>query len=151
MNKFTTFLIWIFIGVMNALLVWAILLLFIFANYGLGIVISIFSFYGLGRFFQKAYPYRYTLPALFFLFILTIYPIYYTIDTSFTNYGTGHLFTRTNAIDTLLTDPVYYFEPENPKTYDFKVFVRYDEEYKPTEDFYYFYTTKKICIYQKNQ
>jgi maltose/maltodextrin transport system permease protein len=136
MNKFTTFLIWIFIGVMNALLVWAILLLFILANYGLGIVISIFLvFTDWAIFSKKGYPYRYTLPALFFLFVLTIYPIYYTIDTSFTNYGTGHLFTRTNAIDTLLTDLTYYFEPEDPKTYDFKVFVRYDEEYKPTEDF----------------
>jgi len=151
MNKFTKFLIWIFIGVLNALLVWAILLLFILANYGLGVVISIFLVLtDWAIFSKKAYPYRYTLPALFFLFVLTIYPIYYTIDTSFTNYGTGHLFTRTNAIDTLLTDPTYYFEPEDPKTYDFKVFVRYDEQYKPTEDFLLFlYDDKNMYLSEK--
>ena len=130
------FLIWTIISVLNALLVWSIIVLFLLANYGLGIVISAFLVLtDWAIFSKKAYPYRYTLPALFFLFILTIYPIYYTIDTAFTNYGTGHLFTRTNAIDTLLKDPTYYFEPENAKTYDFKVFVRYDEQYRPTEDF----------------
>ncbi|CEP78585.1 ABC transporter permease subunit [Defluviitoga tunisiensis] len=136
MKVFKNILIWLFIGVLNALLLWAIILLFTLANYGLGIVISVFLVItDWAIFSSKAYPYRYTLPALFFLFILTIYPIYYTIDTAFTNYGTGHLFTRTNAIDTLLTDSSYYYEPSDPKTLDFKVFVRYDEQYKPTEDF----------------
>ncbi|RAO98792.1 maltose ABC transporter permease [Petrotoga sp. 9PW.55.5.1] len=136
MKSFRTFLMWLFIAVMDALLIWAIFLLFILANYGLGITITVFLVItNWAIFSKKGYPYRYTLPALFFLFILTIYPIYYTIETSFTNYGTGHLFTRTNAIDTLLIDPTYYFEPENPKTYDFKVFVKYNEQYQPTEDF----------------
>ena len=96
MKVFKNVLIWLFIGVLNALLLWAIILLFTLANYGLGIVISVFLVItDWAIFSSKAYPYRYTLPALFFLFILTIYPIYYTIDTAFTNYGTGHLFTRT--------------------------------------------------------
>jgi maltose/maltodextrin transport system permease protein len=75
MKVFKNILIWLFIGVLNALLLWAIILLFTLANYGLGIVISVFLVItDWAIFSSKAYPYRYTLPALFFLFILTIYP-----------------------------------------------------------------------------
>ena len=42
MKVFKNILIWLFIGVLNALLLWAIILLFTLANYGLGIVISVF-------------------------------------------------------------------------------------------------------------
>jgi len=52
----------------------------------------------------KGYPYRYMIPAMILLFILTLYPMYYTFRTAFTNYGTGHLFTRQQSIQKLLSD-----------------------------------------------
>ena len=55
----------------------------------------------------KAYPYRYMIPAISLLFILVLYPIYFTLKTAFTNYGTGHMMTRSEAISHLLYDPNY--------------------------------------------
>nr|WP_240739603.1 DUF4896 domain-containing protein [Marinitoga lauensis] len=88
-------LLYTVIALMNAGLIWSIFILSGLGNYGLAIVIAAFVVLAnVAIFSKKGYPYRYTLPAMFFLFILTVYPIYYTVRTAFTNYGTGHLFTR---------------------------------------------------------
>jgi len=81
----------------------------------------------------KAYPYRYTIPALIFLFLLVLYPIYFTIKTAFTNYGTGHIFTRQEALERLLYDPNYTYVV-NDKPVNFKVFSVFEDS-KPTDDF----------------
>lgn len=136
MGKISVWLIYSFVAVLNAVIMMAILTLISMGNFGFGIIITVFLvFADWAIFTKKGYPYRYTLPALFFLFILTLYPIYFTVQTAFTNYGTGHLFSRENVIDTLTTDTRYFYEPESPETYDFRVFIKYDEEYRPTEDF----------------
>jgi maltose/maltodextrin transport system permease protein len=134
--KYPKLLPYLFVAALNAIIIWAIFTLFSFGNYGFGIIFTIFLiFLDWSVFSSKGYPYRYTLPAMFFLFILTLYPIYFTVSTAFTNYGTGHLFSRENVMDTLMNDSRYYYEPENMDLYDFKVFVRYDNEFRPTEDF----------------
>lgn len=80
----------------------------------------------------KGYPYRYMIPAMVLLLILTLYPMYYTFRTAFTNYGTGHLFTRQQAIQKLLSD--YYYIPNDPQEYTFSIFVKL-KEFTPTDDF----------------
>lgn len=136
MSKLSRILIWLAASVLNGLMVWIIFTLFFIGNSGLAIVLAAFLFVADWAIFSsKGYPYRYTLFALFFLFILTIYPMYYTVKTSFTNYGTGHLFSREKAIDILLTDPSYNYEPKDSEFMDFSIYIKYDEEFKPTEDF----------------
>lgn len=136
MNKLFHFLIWLFIATLNGFIVWAAATLFMLGNNGFAIVIALFLLLADWAIFtKKGYPYRYTLPALFFLFILTLYPMYYTVSTAFTNYGTGHLFSREQAIDILLTDSSYYYEPENADLLDFSIYVKYDDKLKPTDDF----------------
>jgi len=79
----------------------------------------------------KGYPYRYALPALGLLLVLTVFPIYFTIKTAFTNYGTGHLLTRQQVIESFLKE---YVTDENAEPYDYRVFMRLDN-LNPTDDF----------------
>ncbi|MEN3012529.1 MAG: ABC transporter permease subunit [Dictyoglomus thermophilum] len=134
MLKLTKFVLWFLLALVNALLFWAGVYLIQNYYYELGAIIIIalilIDFF---IFNPKAYPYRYTIPALIFLFLLVIYPIYFTIKTAFTNYGTGHIFTRQEAVERLLYDPNYtYVVEKNP--IDFKIFAVYKDE-KPTESF----------------
>src|SRR3990172_10259824 len=51
---------------------------------------------------QEAYPLRWMVVGLILMALFTIYPIFFTIWVSFTNYGEGHLITKTQAIDQIL-------------------------------------------------
>ena len=46
----------------------------------------------------KGYPYRYLLPAAFFMILLVVYPIVYTVYISVTNYGTGNILNKEQVI-----------------------------------------------------
>lgn len=108
------------------LLFWIAFFLFNNAYYVLGALFLVLVF--LIDFFifnPKGYPYRYVAPALVLLTVLVIYPIYFTVKTAFTNYGTGHYMSKEEAIERLLYDPVYTYEIEN-ESVEYKVFVAYD-------------------------
>jgi ABC-type sugar transport system permease subunit len=51
---------------------------------------------------QQAYPLRWMVVGLVLMTLFTIYPIFFTIWVSFTNYGEGHLITKTQALDQIL-------------------------------------------------
>lgn len=115
-----------FIGLLNVFFFWIALFLFNNAYYVLGALFLVLVF--LIDFFifnPKGYPYRYVAPALVLLTVLVIYPIYFTVKTAFTNYGTGHYMSKEEAIERLLYDPVYTYEIEN-ESVEYKVFVAYD-------------------------
>ncbi len=71
----------------------------------------------------KGYPYRYMIPAITLLFILVLYPIYFTVKTAFTNYGTGHMMTREEAIRTLLYDPKNLHPLEKEPSWRYAVYT----------------------------
>jgi ABC-type sugar transport system permease subunit len=48
---------------------------------------------------QRAYPIRWMVVGLVLMGLFTIYPIFFTVWVSFTNYGEGHLITKTQALD----------------------------------------------------
>ena len=48
---------------------------------------------------RRFVPMKYLLPGLFFLTVFGIYPVLYTAYASTTNYGTGHVLTKSQAID----------------------------------------------------
>jgi len=48
---------------------------------------------------RRLVPMKYLLPGVFFLAVFGIYPVLYTVYTSTTNYGTGHVLSKAQAID----------------------------------------------------
>ena len=122
-----------FLAVFNAFMVWGIFVLYMDGRFSLMVVLGILTvLIDLFVLNPKGYPYRYMVPALVLLFTLTLYPMYYTFEVAFTNFGTGHLFTRQEVVQRLLND--YFYIPEDPTEYDFSIFLRI-RDYKPTDEF----------------
>lgn len=48
---------------------------------------------------KKAFPLRFMLPGLLFMLVMVIFPIGYTVYVAFTNFGTGHILTKAQAIE----------------------------------------------------
>ncbi|SHH55213.1 ABC transporter permease subunit [Thermosipho atlanticus] len=135
MKKFWKLMGWLSLALFNAFSIWGALFLFQKGFYELSVtffVLIVLIDYFI--FNKNSYPFRYMIPAIILLFILVLYPIAFTIKTAFTNYGTGHIMTRQEVVDRLLTDPVFTYIPENSKEYNYEVFVRFDG-INPTEDF----------------
>ena len=121
------------LSIFNAFALWSVLVLQGNGNTSLALVMgALVILIDLIVFSSRAYPYRYMIPAMFLLFILTLYPMYFTFRTAFTNYGTGHIFTRPQAIQRLLAD--YFYTPEDPVDYEFSIFVKL-KDFRPTDDF----------------
>ena len=51
--------------------------------------------------FERAYPFRWFSPGLALMIIMLVYPTAYTVYVAFTNYGDGHLLTRTQVLNQL--------------------------------------------------
>lgn len=87
------------LGIVNVVFIWIALYLLnagaylVFALLLLGALLANFIFIS-----PKAYPYRYLLPAAFFMVLLVVYPIIYTLYISVTNYGTGNILNKEQVI-----------------------------------------------------
>lgn len=68
---------------------------------------------------RHAVPLKYLFPGLVFLVTLQIWPIMYTVATSFTNYGDGHAISKQESIRAIVTNSVI----EVPGTPRYKVAV----------------------------
>jgi len=55
---------------------------------------------------KGAVPMKYLFPGLIFLVALQIWPIAYTVQTSFTNYGDGHKISKQESIDSIIANSV---------------------------------------------
>ncbi len=131
-------------SILNALVVWSSLSLLISGTLpGLGVTILILmiiiDYIVLS---SKAYPYRYMIPALVLLLILVVYPIYFTVKTAFTNFGTGHMMTRQEAVEYILTDPSYTRVLENKPFWNYSV-------YKSDEDFLLIFHSKRGIFFSE--
>jgi len=69
---------------------------------------------------SKRYPLRWLVPGLIFLAVMVAYPIGYTFVSSFTNVGTGHMLSRTQAVDQLLGRT---YAPADAQTYSYAAFA----------------------------
>lgn len=67
------------------------------------------------------YPLRWMTPGFALMLLLVIYPLIYTVSTSLTNMGDGHLFTKGQAIDLITARGIV---PEGATTYDWVAFRR---------------------------
>jgi arabinogalactan oligomer/maltooligosaccharide transport system permease protein len=55
---------------------------------------------------RRFVPLKYLLPGVFFLVVFALYPVLYTAYASTTNYGTGHVLTKAQAIDQIQSQSV---------------------------------------------
>ncbi len=51
-------------------------------------------------------PLKYLVPGVFFLAVFALYPVLYTVYASSTNYGTGHVLTKQQAIDQIQSQSI---------------------------------------------
>ncbi len=135
MKNAAKLLTYLFLIFFNGVSVWAIIFLGI--NYSfewmtLLFVLTVFTDVVILN--PKGYPYRYMIPAAFILLILSIYPIVYTVQIAFTNYGLGHLYTREQVVYFILNDPSYYYAPKNASQFEYYIFMKYKDS-KPSNDF----------------
>jgi len=90
------------------------------ANWGLGIIVAIATIgANIITFVPALYPLRWMNPGLVLVTLLVIYPIFYTVTTSFTNYGDGHLLTKQQSIALISQRK---FVPEDARIYDWALF-----------------------------
>jgi len=75
---------------------------------------------------QSARPLRWIIIGLALMALFTIYPIFFTIWVSFTNYGEGHLITKEQAVDQILKAK---YLPETGKAYSWTVFKSPEGDY----------------------
>lgn len=68
---------------------------------------------------KDAYPLRWLSPGLSLMLLLSLYPILFTIYIAFTNFGTGHLLPKVQAIEVLERRQ---YLPETGNTYAYTVF-----------------------------
>lgn len=101
-----------------------------------GVVIAAFvamcvlAVYATGR----SVPMKYLLPGLALLVGLQIWPIAYTVATSFTNLGDGHLISKQESIDSIIANSVR--EVPNAPRYGLSVAVRAGSDPATAEPFY---------------
>jgi arabinogalactan oligomer / maltooligosaccharide transport system permease protein len=74
----------------------------------------------------ELWPLRWMSPGLAAIVLLAIYPIFYTVYVAFTNYGTGHRFTKTEAINQMSRAT---FLPETGTSYQWHAFQNEAGEY----------------------
>ena len=75
---------------------------------------------------QKAYPIRWMVVGLVLMALFTIYPIFFTVWVSFTNYGEGHLITQEQAVTQILKEK---YLPEAGKAYSWIAFKSPEGDY----------------------
>jgi ABC-type sugar transport system permease subunit len=74
----------------------------------------------------KAYPIRWMVVGLVLMVLFTIYPIFFTVWVSFTNYGEGHLITQEQAVEQILKEK---YLPEAGKAYTWTAFKSTQGDY----------------------
>lgn len=70
---------------------------------------------------RRLYPWRYLAPGMFFLVLMVVLPLVYTVYISFTNYATGHIL-RKDQVIRILTGR--YFLPPDSQTFNFRAYGR---------------------------
>lgn len=89
----------VLLGILNVVFIWTALFLYGIQAYWILLLLlvgaALINYVFIS---EKAYPYRYLLPASFFMILLVVYPILYTVYVSLTNYGTGNILSKEQVI-----------------------------------------------------
>jgi len=141
---------WVAIGLALGLLVW---MAGIVASHGYLVPVLGIAFLGLvilavyGT--KRGIPAKYLLPGIVFMLALQIWPIAFTVATSFTNYGDGHQVSKEESVKTLTAQSVQEV-PGSPR-YALSVAVKSGANPATGEAFYLLTdpTTKKSYVGDK--
>lgn len=115
------------LGSLNAISVWVAVFLYSQHEYRLlALVLVGILFIDVTFIPQRAYPLRYILPGTLFMLAMVVYPLLHTVNIAFTNYGTGHILNKEQVIEQLQRR---YYEPDDPMTYSFKVYIDESEDF----------------------
>jgi len=96
---------------------WAIVAMLIVAAVGINIVFLV----------KAAMPLRWLVPGMIFLMLMLVYPIFYTFYVAVTNWQTGHVLPKEQAIEQTLRDT---FLPEEPQRFSLAYYQNPDGELK---------------------
>ena len=130
MNKFSIFK-YAVLALFNSLIIYAIPLAYAYEGWTLlGILIFILIAVNITYLGSKPTPLKWITPGIIFMITFVIYPAIYNIYVSTTNWSTGHVLTKQQALEVIL-DKTY--TPDDQKGIEFDLFV-FQDEYG---DFYY--------------
>jgi len=129
-NKFSIFK-YAVLALFNSLIIYAIPLAYAYEGWTLlGILIFILIAVNITYLGTKPTPLKWITPGIIFMITFVIYPAIYNIYVSTTNWSTGHVLTKQQALEVIL-DKTY--TPDDQKGIEFDLFV-FQDEYG---DFYY--------------
>ncbi len=126
---------WVLLAAVMAGLLW---LATVLASQGLMLAVIIAGLVGLAILAvygtRRAIPMKYLLPGILFMVALQIWPIVFTVATSFTNYGPGHQKTKQESVTYLIAQSVQEV-PGSPR-YALSVGVKQGAPVATAEAFY---------------
>ena len=113
-----------FLAIFNALIVYAVPLTLAYESwFFLSLIVVIGLLVNFIYFTDKFQPMKWILPGMIFMLSFVVFPAVYNTFVSFTNWSTGHILTKTQAIN-VLEDRVY--TPENQKGLEFEMYILQD-------------------------
>jgi ABC-type sugar transport system permease subunit len=114
------------LGVVNGLALYSLPFLIDNENW-LGLAAVILGVVGIDYIYLsgRTYPLRWLVPGLFFLAAMMLYPIIYTFYVALTNWSTGHILQKEQAIERLLEAT---FLPEQPEQFRVVIYQNEDDE-----------------------
>ena len=120
-----------FLAVFNSLIVYAIPLTLAYESwFFLSLIVVVGLLVNFVYFSEKFQPMKWILPGMIFMLSFVVFPAVYNTYVSFTNWSTGHILTKTQAIN-VLEDRVY--TPEDQKGIEFEIYILQDSDL----NFYY--------------
>jgi ABC-type sugar transport system permease subunit len=106
----------VFLAIVNAVAVWAGVILADRDKWpAVGILVATTAAIDLVYLSRRAYPAKFLIPGTLFLLAFQVIPIGYTVNVAFTNYSTGHILTKSQAIEGI--KQVSLAPPENGQAF----------------------------------
>jgi len=96
----------LFLGIVNAAAVWAAVPL-LQADAWLALVVLVIATLVIDYVYlsKRTLPLKYLIPGTMFMLVFQVYPVLYSVNIAFTNYGTGHVLSQEQALDQIARIP----------------------------------------------
>src|SRR5210317_1847488 len=112
------------LAIFNALIVYAVPLALAFESwFFLSLILVIGILVNIVYFTDRFQPMKWILPGMIFMISFVVFPAIYNSYVSFTNWSTGHILSKTQAIN-VLEDRVYTLDEQ--KGIEFDMFILQD-------------------------
>ncbi len=96
----------LFLGIINAAAIWAVVPL-LDADAWLALAVLVVATLALDFVYlsKRTLPLKYLVPGTMFMLVFQVYPVLYSVNIAFTNYGTGHVLSQEQALDQIARVP----------------------------------------------